>query len=128
MAPSPTLQVVEVGVQDGGLGADLGVDQRCVCGPTIGAGADRGGAAQAGAGLDPRVGGDLDVGVDPGRGGVDDRHPGEHVGLEQAAARLGLDLGELDAVVDPHRHREVVGEVGGDARPAARSAVKTSGR
>ena len=28
--------------------------------------------------------------------------------------RLGLDRGEVDPVVDPHRHREVVGEVGGD--------------
>ena len=46
--------------------------------------------------------------------GVDDGDPGEHVGLEQAAARLGLDRGEVDAVVDPHRHRDVVGEVGGD--------------
>ena len=34
--------------------------------------------------------------------------------LEDAAAGLGLDRGELGAVVDPHRHREVVGEVGGD--------------
>ena len=85
-----------------------------VSGPTDGAGADRGRAAQAGAGLDAGVGGDLDAGVDPGRAGVDDGDAGEHVRLEQAAAGLGLDRGEVGPVVDPHRHREVVGEVGGD--------------
>ena len=37
--------------------------------------------------------------------------------LEDAAASLGLDRGEVGAVVDPHRHREVVGEVGGDRVP-----------
>ena len=79
-----------------------------------GVGADAGGAAQAGAGLDAGVGADLDPGVDPGRAGVDDGDAGQHVGLEQAAAGLGLDRGEVDPVVDPHRHREVVGEVGGD--------------
>ena len=95
------------------LVAEPGVDQRAERADD-GAGADRGRAAQAGAGLDPRVGGDLDVGVDPGRAGIDDGDAGEHVGLEDAAARLGLDRGEVGAVVDPHRHREVVGEVGGD--------------
>ena len=34
--------------------------------------------------------------------------------LEDAAACLGLDGGEVGPIVDSHRHREVVGEVGGD--------------
>ena len=78
------------------------------------AGAYLGRATKAGAGLEPHVGGDLDLGVDPGRAGVDDGDAGKHVSLEDAAARLGLDRGEVGAVVDPHRHREVVGEVGAD--------------
>ena len=98
---------------DAGLDADGAVDQGGQR-ADHGVGADTGGAAQAGAGLDAGVGVDLDRGVDPGRGGVDDGDAGQHVGLEQAAAGLGLDRGEVDPVVDPHRHREVVGEMGGD--------------
>ena len=59
-------------------------------------------------------GGDLHARVDPGRTGIDDGDPGQHVLLEDPAATLGLDRGQLGSVVDPHRHREVVGEVGGD--------------
>ena len=77
-----------------------------------GAGADRGGAAQAGAGLDPGVGGDLDLGVDPGGAGIDDGDAGEHVRLEDAGPRLGLDRGEVGAVVDPHGHGKVLGQMG----------------
>ena len=100
-------------MDDAGLDADRAVDQRGQR-ADHGVGADGGLAAQAGAGLDAGVGVDLDGGVDPGRAGVDDGDAGEHVGLEQAVAGLGLDRGEVDAVVDAHRHREVVGEMGGD--------------
>jgi hypothetical protein len=34
--------------------------------------------------------------------------------VEAGSTGLGLDRGEVDAVVDAHRHGEVVGEVGGD--------------
>ena len=85
------------------------------------AGADRG-ARRAGvrAGLDRGVGGDLDVGVDPGRAGIDDGDAGEHVALEDLAAGLGLDRGEVDAGVDAEVDVRVVGHVGDD--PAARVA------
>ena len=48
---------------------------------------------------------------------VDDRHPGEHVALEDPAARLALASGELGAVVDAEVDVQVVGLVG-DRRAA----------
>ena len=46
--------------------------------------------------VEPGVGADLDLRVDPGGAGVDDGDAGEHVALEQAAAGLGLDRGEVE--------------------------------
>ena len=61
---------------------------RVVAGPITEPAPDAAAAAEEAAGLDRHVGGDLDLGVDPGRCRVDDRHPREHVGLEDPAAGL----------------------------------------
>ena len=50
--------------------------------------------------------------------GVDDRDAGEHVALEDLAARLGGDQREVGAVVDAEVHVRVGGPVGGDALAA----------
>src|SRR4051794_1814038 len=106
------LALDQVGVRHDDVAAELGVGQGADRADR-GAGADLSIAAQGGARLDPGVGGDLDVGVDPGGSGVDNGDAGKHVSLEDAAARLGLYSGEVDAVVDAHGHREVIGEVSG---------------
>src|SRR5262249_3598721 len=82
-----------------------------------GAAADDGASVKTGPGLDPRVCGDLDFDVDPGGGRVDHGDAGEHVPFEDAPPRLGLDGGEVGAVVDAHRHGKVLGEVGHDRVP-----------
>ena len=49
-----------------------------------------------------------DRGVDVDGGGVVHRHAGEHVRLVDPPAQVGLDRGQLDAVVDPRQLQVVV--------------------
>ena len=65
---------------------------------------------------------DGDVGVDPGGGGVDDRHALAHPALDDAAVELLAQPGQLDAVVDALGLPQVVDEVGADPcrRPCGR--------
>jgi hypothetical protein len=107
------LRLDHVGVQDADAGADAGVDHGRM-GPDDRIGPNPGAPAQRGPGLDRRVGLDLDVGVDPGRGRVDDGDAGEHVAVQDLAAGLGRDLGEVGAVVDAEVDVRVVGAVGDD--------------
>ena len=90
---------------------------------------DAGRAAKHAAGLDRGVGADLDVGVDPGRGGVDDRDAGEHVAVGDAAARLGGRERQVGAVVDAEVRRRIGGRRRRSAeRPSSRSSGSTSPR
>ncbi len=73
--------------------------------------------------LNRHIGGDLDLGFDPGGGGVDDRHAGEHVPAVDAVAEPGGDDRELDARVHALDLEALVGAVhrderaGGDEQP-----------
>src|SRR5581483_12137793 len=96
----------DVGVRRRHLRADGRVDHRRV-GADDGRAPDASAAAKGGAGLDHRVRGDLDVGVDPGGVGIRDRHPVEHVALVDAPAGDLVDRRQLGAVVDPDVHRDV---------------------
>ena len=67
--------------------------------------------------MDDRVGLELHAGLDPGRGGVDDRHAGEHVREVDPVAQRCSGGGELGARV----HALGLGGIGGDdARRRAR--------
>src|SRR5919197_3861070 len=63
--------------------------------------------------MDDGVGLDLDVRVDPGGGGIDDRDTCEQVPLDEAIAQDRRSLGELSAVVDPEAHDRIGGTVHG---------------
>ena len=69
-------------------------------------------------GLDRRVGADLDLDVDPGRAGIDDRRPVQHVALTDPAPRLGRDQRQVGAVVDAKVDVRVARLMGDDAQPA----------
>src|SRR5262249_36505608 len=66
----------------------------------LGAGGNPDIAAEVAERLDRDVGLDLDVRLDPGRFGIDDRDAGEHVRLVDPVAQLRRDVRELDARVD----------------------------
>src|SRR5712691_6958167 len=85
---------------DGDAGADLGVDRDDVR-ADLGARGDLRRAAKDGERMDRRVGRDLDAVIDPGRGGIDDGHAGEHVRLVDPVPQRGGHRGELDTRVDP---------------------------
>ena len=64
--------------------------------------------------MDVDVGLELDVGVDPRRLRVDDRHAGEHVRLVDAVAQHRRGVGELDARVDALGLARIGGDVDRD--------------
>ena len=65
--------------------------------------AQAGGAAQMDIGMDDAVRGDLHRGVDIGDGRIDEGDAGAHVRLVDTPPQDGIGLGQLHAVVDPHR-------------------------
>ena len=62
----------------------------------------------------------VDVDVDPGGGGVDDRDAGALVGGDDAPVELGGQLGQLDPVVDAGDQRGVVDVLGPHDLPVLR--------
>ena len=76
--------------------------------PDLGAAKHARCAPQDGERVNDRIGLELDLGVDPGRSGIDDRRAGEHVALVDAIAQDGGGGGELDPGVDADRRLGVV--------------------
>ena len=78
--------------------------------------------------MDDRVGLELDAGLDPGRGRVDDRHAGQHVRLVHPVAQHGRRRGELGTRVDPERCDRIRADVGGCAASAGDDVLDRVGQ
>ncbi len=119
---------------DAAAGADAAVEQ-LAAGPDDAPLPDGRGAAQDDVGLQDDVARQLDPGIDVDGGGVLHRHAGEHVRLEDPPAQVGLDRGQLDAVVDArqlqvvlHLHRHDRPTIRPGQRHQARQVQLTGGR
>jgi hypothetical protein len=96
--------------------ADPGVDDDRMR-PDLGAGGNRRRTPEHGERMDHDIRAEADLGVDPGRHRVHDRHACEHVCLVDPVAQDGRGERELDAVVDPDR-RDRVGAAPSGSPPA----------
>ena len=85
-------------------------------------------AAQVGRRLDDGVGAEAHADLDDRRRGVDDRHAGALVRLDDPRLGERADAGELDAVVDAEQQRRVVDDVGRDPPAVVGQQRRTSGR
>ncbi len=93
------MRVVAVRAQHGGVVIDGAVDQRRV-GPDVAAGPDAGARLEVRAGQQLRVAADPHVGMEPGGGGVVDRHAVQLGLAHQAVVEPPCQPGELHPVVD----------------------------
>ena len=105
-----------MGAHHHGLVADGDVGQRGVR-ADLATPADPRRAEQLGAGVDDRVATDGDVDVDPGGGGVDDRHARPLMRGDDAPVQLGAQLRQLHPVVDAGDQRRVVDVLGPHDQP-----------